>query len=233
MLFVSWLKQVVNTPGVILDVWRALGGEELRNGRGRAFWRDGDGLNVKVDSQHNRWFDFVFSEGGGILRLIEIALRCSKSAAIRWLADFSGVELDEETPERRRRRVETYRTASEISIDAALWSRALSVEIERLYSLSLNGLDAASGLGCLDDEAFGQAADEVMARYGRLRYVLLGGDPEYLLRLYLAMRRSKPEATRALVEWGRADLEDADAWAGGVADLLLDTAQQTARSDIA
>jgi hypothetical protein len=33
----------------ISALWRALGGGELRHGRGRAFWRNGDGWSISLD----------------------------------------------------------------------------------------------------------------------------------------------------------------------------------------
>ena len=33
----------------ISDVWVALGGGELRHGRGKGFWRDGDGDNIAIN----------------------------------------------------------------------------------------------------------------------------------------------------------------------------------------
>jgi hypothetical protein len=73
----------------------------------------------------------------------------------------------------------------------------------------------------------------VMARYGRLTHVLRGGDPEYLLRFFLRVRKTDPEATRALVEWGRSDIADADSLASQIADLLgkPDQGMVVAKSD--
>jgi hypothetical protein len=75
-------------------VWRALGGGELRHGRGRAFWRDGDGYNVALDDTTGYWRDFAWGEGGGIIALIERALGCSRTKAWQWLTAHHGVELD-------------------------------------------------------------------------------------------------------------------------------------------
>ena len=43
----------------IRDVWRALGGGPLRHGYGRAFWRDGDGWNVRLYTDSDCFKDFV------------------------------------------------------------------------------------------------------------------------------------------------------------------------------
>ena len=78
----------------IEEVWNALGGAALRHGRGRAFWRNGDGWNVALDASRAVWFDFARGEGGGILRLVETVLGCDRREALCWLANHEGVELD-------------------------------------------------------------------------------------------------------------------------------------------
>jgi hypothetical protein len=75
----------------IFDIYRVLGGGEVRHGRGRAFWRNGSGFNVALNAAKGVWYDFVTNEGGGILRLVEVALGCDRKAAFQWLADFAGV----------------------------------------------------------------------------------------------------------------------------------------------
>jgi hypothetical protein len=96
----------------ILNVWEALGGGEVRYGRGRAFFRDGGGFSVSLHPSKNCWFDFARNQGGGMLRLIEVALNCDHKTALKWAADFAGVTLERWTREeqrdyaRRRREVE-------------------------------------------------------------------------------------------------------------------------------
>ncbi|HKD07679.1 MAG TPA: hypothetical protein VKB79_17395 [Bryobacteraceae bacterium] len=77
----------------ISEVWRMLGGPPLRHGRGRAFWRDGNGLNVAIDDEKGVWMDHADGVGGGILDLISRVRGGSRSDALRWLADASGVTL--------------------------------------------------------------------------------------------------------------------------------------------
>jgi hypothetical protein len=77
----------------VLDVLLALGGETPKRGRTKAFWRaNSDGLNVSINEDKNSWFDFVASEGGGVLRLVEIALSCDRRSALRWLQDHLGLD---------------------------------------------------------------------------------------------------------------------------------------------
>jgi len=86
----------------LCDVWTALGGGPLRAGRGLAFWRDGDGLSVSLQSDKRAWFDHVTATGGGILALVETVLGCDRRAALEWLADNFGIATTERTPEERR-----------------------------------------------------------------------------------------------------------------------------------
>ena len=85
-------------------VWTALGGDSLRHGRGKAFWRDGDGYNVALDRNRGIWHDHARGEGGGIIALIRRVLGCEKSDAVQWLANHEGAELDDNrmSPEERR-----------------------------------------------------------------------------------------------------------------------------------
>src|SRR2546426_428714 len=66
----------------ITDVWQALGGGPLRHGRGRAFWRDGDGYHVSLSDPKGTWYDHSRGEGGGILDLISLARGCSRADAL-------------------------------------------------------------------------------------------------------------------------------------------------------
>lgn len=46
------------------DLWVALGGDKLHHGRGRGFWRDGDGFNISLDAGRGVWFDHARGEAG-------------------------------------------------------------------------------------------------------------------------------------------------------------------------
>ena len=82
----------------ITDVWAALGGDDLRHGRGRAWWRDGDGYSIALDDTKGCWFDHARGTGGGMLSLIETVLGCERRVAIKWLADHQNVCLDDHRP---------------------------------------------------------------------------------------------------------------------------------------
>jgi hypothetical protein len=87
----------------ITDVWHRLGGGELRNGRGRAFWRVGDGLNVSVDCERGLWRDFVSGDGGGVLDLIATVRGGTRADAAKWLE----AELGGGPKQQERRRIVT------------------------------------------------------------------------------------------------------------------------------
>jgi hypothetical protein len=78
----------------ITAVWRALGGGELRHGRGKAFWRDGDGWNVSLSDAKGAWFDHRDGIGGGVLDLVAHVRGGARQDALRWCADLAGVPLD-------------------------------------------------------------------------------------------------------------------------------------------
>jgi hypothetical protein len=80
----------------ISDVWRTLGGDELRNSRGRAFWRHGDGYSVALDDARGRWFDHRDGVGGGVLDLVAHVHGGTRQDALRWLANLTGAVLDDE-----------------------------------------------------------------------------------------------------------------------------------------
>ncbi len=76
----------------ISEVWRALGGGELQHNRGRAFWRNGDGLNISLDDSKGAYYDHARGTGGGVLDLLQLVRGGSRAEAMEWLKAFAGVE---------------------------------------------------------------------------------------------------------------------------------------------
>ena len=75
----------------IRDLWRDLGGGRLtKDGRGRAFWRDGKDFNVSVGKKGNNFKDFVSGEGGGTIHLAALAWGVSDSDAAKRLREEYG-----------------------------------------------------------------------------------------------------------------------------------------------
>jgi hypothetical protein len=87
----------------ITQVWRLLGGPPLRNNRGRAWWRKGDGLNIRLRDDLGVWKDFATGDRGGVVALIQRALDCDKKTACHWLATQLGVDLGPPLTDRQRR----------------------------------------------------------------------------------------------------------------------------------
>jgi hypothetical protein len=96
--YIDEIKQRAN----ITEVWSALGGGKLRRRRGVAWWRAGTGRNVAVSAKTGKWHDYATGDGGDVVALVSTALRCDFAAAVKWLADFTGVEATEQTPHQQR-----------------------------------------------------------------------------------------------------------------------------------
>jgi hypothetical protein len=121
----------------ISEVYRALGGPELRGMRGPAFWRDGDGLNVSLDDSRGVWHDFRDDTGGGILDLIVHVRGGSRVDALRWAADLAGVPLDDKPLFREdRARWARERRELERALPAArLWRHAAIAMSEEVLAV--------------------------------------------------------------------------------------------------
>jgi hypothetical protein len=116
----------------ISRIWRALGGGEIRRGRGQAFWRNGDGWSVSLDDKRGAWFDHRDGIGGGILDLIQHVRGGSRTESLRWLSDQFGLPLDYThlSREDRRRYAHARRDAPDLARAAAFWWRARREQLE-------------------------------------------------------------------------------------------------------
>lgn len=122
----------------ITTVWRQLGGGPLRQHRGRAFWRRGDGWNIKLDDDNNVWYDFASGEGGGLIDLIRIARGCDAAEAAAWLSDFAGLTRETLTPDERRDFARRKRAAARAELECARWALGLRMYLEREKRESLD-----------------------------------------------------------------------------------------------
>jgi hypothetical protein len=82
------------------DIYTALTAAEPRHSganrwRARATWRGGDGWSVQLDDSRGVWHDFVTDDRGGVLDLIRRVRGGSRYDALRWLAVYAGVPLDD------------------------------------------------------------------------------------------------------------------------------------------
>lgn len=177
----------------ILEVWRAVGGGELRRGRGRAFWRNGDGYSVSIDPARGLWHDFVSGEGGGKLGLIRKALGCSQCAAYQWLADLAGIPLGPKLSpslEQRRAYAKARQDAAEMAKLAGWWLESRREELEA-QKLKSNGIE-----GPWDQARFERASSEL--------WRLTQMDPGEILAAWANARQTNPAETGRLEAAGKA-----------------------------
>jgi hypothetical protein len=115
----------------ISQAYRSLTGAEPRHAgnaryRVRAVWRDGDGLSVSLDDSRGVWHDFVTGEGGGVLDLVQLIRGGTKHEALRWVADFAGMPLEEKpfSPADRAEWAKKRQDLEQALPDARRWQRA-------------------------------------------------------------------------------------------------------------
>ncbi len=181
----------------ISDVYRAVTGTELQRHaagcwRGRATWRDGDGWNVALDDGKGAWHDFASRDGGGIIALVERALRCRKSDALRWLADFTGVPLEDSpvTPNDRRHFAQE-RAALGRDLQAARYWRRSAEQLCELVLIAEKSRLESPGLGAPNFDQLREAGN-------LLRTLNKAGDAS-LVAEYQEWVKSAPAMTAAMV----------------------------------
>jgi hypothetical protein len=145
----------------ISEVYHALTGTQPRRvgedaWRGPAVWRGGDGLNVSLNGARGLWHDFATGEGGGVLDLVVRVRGGSRPDALRWVADFAGMPLDDRplSPAERDRWAKQQRLIETELSNARLWRRAAVV----LGELVLDNLKAALGDATLPRPEIGEIA---------------------------------------------------------------------------
>ena len=126
----------------ISEVYRALGGPELRRMRGPAFWRDGDGFNVALDDARGVWHDKVADVGGGVLDLIVHARGGNRADALRFAAELAGIPLDDRplSPAERNRWAQQKRRLELELPRARYWRRAAIEMSEELLTVLKSAL---------------------------------------------------------------------------------------------
>jgi hypothetical protein len=153
-------------------VWAALGGGPLRNGRGQARWRNGDGWNVSVRDGRG-WFDHRDSRGGGVPELVETVLGCDRKRAIAWLAETFGLDIDGNrslTPGERRR----YSSARAEAAELVAWREEEVRSLRELRNFHLYSfyrllhLILTHGLSVPGTDRWADAAEQHEIRYQNL-----------------------------------------------------------------
>ena len=189
----------------ILNVWAALGGGELRNRRGRAFWRDGDGYSVTLDEVKNAWYDFRDGMGGGVLSLVETVGGYSRGEALTWLERNCGLDP----------------------------RRALSPQEKRLYAAQAAGTerlaerltDFARGLELIAEKTvidlhgfLGDGyAPEALAPFHRQLFILKTAHPRDVAHLWRNARTMAGEVERV----GREHREESERITMTIIELLM------------
>jgi hypothetical protein len=171
------------------DLWAALGGGHIRQGRARAFWRDGDNATaVSIDLERGRWFDHVSATGGGALRLVETARNCSRADALAWLEANGFIEprrlsvVDRQAHARRRADAENQ------AQQAWRWWQARRWQLEALKAAA--------------DKS---AAHAALAAHARALFLHEAIEPAQLVAAYLAARTADPAGVAALIAEAIAD----------------------------
>src|ERR1017187_9972046 len=180
----------------IIEVWRAPGGGELPHGRGRAFWREGDGYNVSLNDAKSTWFDHAAAEGGGLLALIQRVRGVTPADALRWCADLAGIALDS-TPLSAAdgARWAAERLEIERHLPAALhWRRAAVNRVEGVLMYLKAGLF---------DPTVEQPAPGEIAEWTRDLARLNALTGAALVQTYRAAMKREPESTAGMVRRAR------------------------------
>lgn len=188
----------------ILDVWRRAGGGMVRrDGRARAFWRDGDGWSVSIDQAGNVWYDFAAGGGGGVLALLQVILRTDRRGALRWLEREGLLAPRETTAEDRARYAHLRELARGRTADYPFWRRGAAWRAERAKATAAWRSDWNR-----------------LALFAPLVYRLTQGKPADVLPLYHDHLKRFPQRAASLIAWGRADVADAHAVAWACASML-------------
>jgi hypothetical protein len=185
-------------------VWTALGGGEMSRNRGRAFWRNGDGFSVAIDSEKNVWYDFRDSRGGGLLDLVQVVRGCSRASALRWLSVHSDLASDSLVPRKELARA-----------GAAVFAQRLS-DFARGLSLVTSRRLTLAGWLRLDPET--------LAHWHQQAYLLNVATPKEIFQLWSACPQERDLVERV----GKKDRLHAETITTVVVEMLSATTTRVA-----
>jgi hypothetical protein len=194
----------------ISTVWAALGGGPLRHGRGRAFWREGDGYNVRLSDQKGVWYDFVSAAGGGVLDLIQHVRGGGRADALKFVAELAGLPLDSRplSMQEKRTHAKHLHQAGNLAQQCAWWVRAYSQEWERTKALAFENSDW-----------------DTLAWSSRELYRVQTAVAASLMDSFLKAFKANPEGAAGLVEAGRDDEWHAYAIAAAITIMIGQAAE--------
>ena len=203
----------LNQVGIV-PVLLALGAPEPKGNRLPAWFRNGDGLSISIDTKKNCWFDFVAGRGGGIIDLVMVARDCSKSEALRWLEQNAGLDSQRLTHDERERRARAQRHAARVAQGAEDFVHGL-----RLIMVRHRDEVAAAIIWFLKHDVDPPAILDLV-RINRAIAYLDKLQPRELVQFYIGMGADDPKLQSQLVGRGRADRERAELVTSAVVELL-------------
>jgi len=196
----------------ISAIWEALGGATPRRGRASAFYRKGDNPGaVSLNDEKGCWHDFVTGYGGGVLDLVQHIQGGDRTHALRWLANLSGLPLDERrlTSPERQTRARGCARVRQLAQDVADFEHGLELRLEH------GQRDAAAVTSWLLSS--GVDPGDVFAGPARGLAILGNADSDSLVQVY----RELPEAVRgSFRDAGRLDREHSEAITRAIVALL-------------
>lgn len=98
-------------------------------------WRKTRDLNVSLNPGKRTYYDFTESRGGGILDFVSRCTGNDRAGAFRWLADFAGIPLEEQTATERAEWIRRRRAAEREAVVFEQWLRGqiADLSIKRDY----------------------------------------------------------------------------------------------------
>lgn len=195
----------------IAEVWEALGGSPLtiRNGRARAraWWRDGDGINISIDSAKNCWFDHARGSGGGVLDLATAVLG-DRRAALEWLSEQYGEGVYQPPSIDDRKHAEY----------ARLWHAARVRQLERVHDSTYRAMLAEQ-----DD-----TAADIWARASREVYVARHISEHEVIEQFTRALEADPRGVARLIDEERENERGAEEIAARIVACIAYSADREA-----
>ncbi|MFN0164984.1 MAG: hypothetical protein ACKV22_01020 [Bryobacteraceae bacterium] len=202
-------------------------GLPVRHGRTIAVWREGTHYSVSLDDPRGVWYDHVTGDGGGVLDLIVRVQGGTRAEALRWLADYCGVTLDDRTltaAERcewaRRRRVDEHDATDAEDYYLAL-GRGLEADLAQAKSALLWALEQ-------ECEPLAEFVGRHVHELTRAAGLIHRATDRTRLEAYRASRAGQPQATWRLLRRGREMREADEVLCAHVVAMLRDAERRAA-----
>jgi len=123
----------------LVDVLRTLGAPEPRGRRIPAWWRGGDHHSVALNLERDLWHDHARGVGGGVVKLVQTVLACSRRDALYWLQlRFGWPPERRTTPAERKEYAQRREAAKYEAKKMLLWHMALLAELIRTKARTYN-----------------------------------------------------------------------------------------------